>query len=325
VRKTFIQALQQHDLAALEATPKSDLHNHAGRGGSQQYIAEQAQVVITPPDRPFESLSQMQQWFEQHIKTHCPGPPGYLLRLSASFVQAQKDHIAVLALSFGLDEVQALGGMSSFVRTIEQLHQQYAPTSIFLPELAIGREARIDRVLDQLDEVLAWKWFCSIDVCNDELAQPIRNFKPIYRKAQEAGLRLKAHVGEFGSADDVMEAVEELELHEVHHGIAAAQSQTVMNWLACHRIQLNVCPTSNILLKRTDNYASHPIRQLVDQGIPVTVNTDDLLIFNQSVSQEYLNLYRAGRMTAEELDAIRETGLQQISQHQHKENSAGDW
>ncbi len=63
------------------------------------------------------------------------------------------------------------------------------------------------------------------------------------------------------------------------------------------------------MLKVVDSYANHPLRQLYDHAVPVTVNTDDLLIFNQSVSQEYLNLFNAKLMTAAELNQIRETGL----------------
>lgn len=63
--------------------------------------------------------------------------------------------------------------------------------------------------------------FFSIDLYGDEMAQPIKNFKSIYRKAKEKGLILKAHVGEWGCANSVKEAVEELELNEVQHGISA--------------------------------------------------------------------------------------------------------
>ncbi|MNI77658.1 Aminodeoxyfutalosine deaminase [compost metagenome] len=97
----------------------------------------------------------------------------------------------------------------------------------------------------------------------------------------------------------------------MHHGIAAAQSSKIMNWLADHRIILNVCPTSNIMLGRTGSYSTHPIKALYAAGIPVTVNTDDMLIFNQSVSEEYMNLYTSGLMTAAELNDIRETGLRE--------------
>lgn len=88
-----------------------------------------------------------------------------------------------------------------------------------------------------------------------------------------------------------------------------------MRWLADHKIQLNVCPSSNIMQGRVKSYNSHPIRKLYDFGIPVTVNTDDLLIFNQTVSQEYLNLFKASLMTAEELNDIRETGLNEINNY----------
>jgi adenosine deaminase len=87
---------------------------------------------------------------------------------------------------------------------------------------------------------------------------------------------------------------EELELDEVQHGIAAAQSTSVMKFLADNRIRLNICPTSNVLLGRVQSLAEHPIRKLYDAGVKVTVNTDDVLVFGQSVSDEFLNLYRAG-------------------------------
>ncbi|MGD9202303.1 MAG: hypothetical protein PVI26_12120 [Chitinispirillia bacterium] len=57
---------------------------------------------------------------------------------------------------------------------------------------------------------------------------------------------LKAHIGEWGNADSVKEAVEELELTEIQHGISAAESICLMNWLADHNIQPNICPTSDV-------------------------------------------------------------------------------
>jgi adenosine deaminase len=116
-------------------------------------------------------------------------------------------------------------------------------------------------------------------------------------------------VGEYGDADSVLEAVCELELDEVQHGIAAADDPRVMRFLADHGIPLNVCPTSNVRLGRVESYARHPIRRLYDHGVRVTVNTDDVIFFDQGVSEEFLNLYRAGTFTAEELDGIRKNGL----------------
>jgi adenosine deaminase len=301
--------LNTYNLSHVQKLHKSDLHSHAGRGGNIRYIENWAGVKIAPPDRQFESLSEMQSWFVDNVKCHCPGIDGYLKRIEASFAQAADDTIGVLTLSYGIDEVDSLGGMVRFIRTMETLRAGFAPDTKFFPELALGREQDADAVASRLDEVLSYEWFKSIDICNNELAQPIKNFRKIYRRAKSAGLKLRAHVGELGSADDVMEAVEELELSEVHHGIAAARSDHVMKFLSDNKIRLNVCPTSNVMLKTAESYKAHPIRILYDHGIPVTINTDDLLIFNQSVSEEYMNLYRAKLMTVGELEDIRLTGL----------------
>jgi adenosine deaminase len=64
-----------------------------------------------------------------------------------------------------------------------------------------------------------------------------------------------------------------------------------------------------VLLGRVESLAEHPIRKLYDAGVRVTVNTDDVLVFGHSVSDEFLNLYRAGLFSAAELDEIRQNGL----------------
>ena len=82
-----------------------------------------------------------------------------------------------------------------------------------------------------------------------------------------------------------------------------------MRWISDNHIQLNVCPTSNVILDAVPDLVSHPIRILFDNGVSVTINTDDLTIFGQSVSKEYRNLYRAGVFSAQELDIIRRASL----------------
>jgi hypothetical protein len=133
-----------------------------------------------------------------------------------------------------------------------------------------------------------------VDLYGDELAQPIEVFQPVYAACRMTGLRLTAHVGEWGSAQDVARAVEVLELDSVQHGIAAASAPSVMRRLAEQRVTLNVCPTSNVRLGRVEHLGRHPIRTLFDAGVRVTVNTDDALVFGIGVSEEFLGLYRAG-------------------------------
>lgn len=289
--------------------PKSDLHSHAGRGSSLSYISQCVGKEIPLPPAKFSHMQDMQSWYEENIRNLTSGVEGQILRWKGAFQQAKDDNLAVMALLFTLSEVELVGGMENFIMLLNGFCQEICPDTIFIPELTFGRDCDVSLAVQAIDYVLDYHYFKALDICNNEFAQPVKNFKPLYRKAKANGFLLKAHVGEFGTAEDVREAVEELELDEVNHGIAAANSKSVMSFLAEHRIQLNICPSSNVMLSIVEDYKHHPIKQLYEAGIPVTVNTDDLLIFNQSVSQEFQNLYAAGLFTKEELDVIRKTGL----------------
>lgn len=132
---------------------------------------------------------------------------------------------------------------------------------------------------------------------------------PIYKKAKENGLRLKAHIGEWGTAEDVRKGIELLSLDEVQHGIAAVDSDEIINYLIGRKITLNITPTSNFLLGRIADMKQHPIGKLFRAGVNVTVNSDDVLMFDSDVSKEYLTLYNNGVLTADELNQIRVNSL----------------
>ncbi|BCZ46248.1 hypothetical protein psyc5s11_23150 [Clostridium gelidum] len=103
-----------------------------------------------------------------------------------------------------------------------------------------------------------------------------------------------------------------LGLDEVQHGISAAESPEVIKYLVDNHIRLNIVPTSNIKLGRVSKLAEHPIKAFYKAGIDVTINSDDILIFDSPISKEYLRLYEAGTLTAEELDDIRVNGLRKL-------------
>ena len=305
VKEKFIQALENKSLPDLELIPKSDLHSHAGRGGRASYVENMLGVKLPRLTEPLSSVPEMGKWFNDNIKCHFPDKNGWIQRIAAAFVQAKADNISVLAMSYGVSEVYWLGGIDIFIAVMNGLHKAFALETKFLPDLSLWSPSDFDK----LDEIFSTNWFNGIDICNYSHTMTMDDMRAMCRKAREYGLITKAHIGEFGGTDDVMRYAEELELDQIQHGIAAAESPQIMHWLAKHKVQLNICPTSNILLSNTKSYATHQIRTLFDYGVPVTINTDDLLIFDATASQEYLNLYNAGLMTAEELNTIRETGL----------------
>lgn len=307
MKEKFITALESNDLDEMKKIPKGDLHNHSSIGGNKRYIEKWAGVSI-PKAPKFKDLDDMRQWYRRNIKLLLKGTLGYEKLIEAAFVQAKMDGVKVLNMSFNIGEASEYGNsVENMVQALKKIHQSFAPDVVFIPEVALSSFTPIDEMNDKLDQFLAQNYFKSIDMYGDEFAVP--TFKKVFRKAKNKGLILKAHVGEFGNAELIREAVEELELDQVQHGITAVNSQSVMTWLCDNNIQLNICPTSNILLSRVDAYNVHPIRKLYDNGIKVTINTDDMLIFDQSVSQEFFNLYKAGLFNANELNEIRENAL----------------
>lgn len=253
----------------------------------------------------------MHEYIDEVLAYHIISREGFKFVASSGVNDAIQDGVVVLEMSFDIRMAEyypdELIGVQGF---LEALVEQYQTQVELRPELGFPRthagDAKLMRLAHQAVELGV---FQSIDLYDLEEACAPETVKPLYKKARNAGMKLKAHVGEFGGAEEVRRTAELLDLDKVQHGIGAAESVEVMQWLSENQIQLNVCPTSNVMLDAVPELTSHPIRLLFDNGVPVTINTDDLMIFGQSVSEEYRNLYQAGVFSAQELDAIRRASL----------------
>lgn len=118
-----------------------------------------------------------------------------------------------------------------------------------------------------------------------------------------------AHIGEYSDPILVMRYIEALNLDAIMHGITVVNSKEAMKLIRERKITLHLCPTSNVNLGYVESYATHPIKYFIKNGIKVTINTDDRLIFGSSITEEYIKLYKSGCLLAEELDKIRLDGL----------------
>ncbi len=310
IEDLFCEALREKDADKLLAVPKSDLHNHSTKGCRRAWLAERLKKSLPDPPVPLDGLAGMQEWYRSSLKPFCDGQEGVLLRWEGAFAEAKRNHIARLSMNFGAAEIDLAGGIETFRELIEGFHRAYCPDTVFEPELTYPSNCDIGMEAGKIDGYLQSGWFRSIDVCGFENYRPVEAFLPLYRKAEQYRLVKKMHAGETGTADDVRRSVEVLGLSEVHHGISACTSKETMRFLADNRIQLNVCPSSNVMLGYVKDYRNHPIRILAENGVRVTINTDDLLIFDSSVENEYLRLYCAGTLSAEQLNEIRRTGLE---------------
>lgn len=308
--RSFQHALQSLDLRAIRSIGKSDLHNHCLMGSRSGQLEKLTGQKIQRFKGGKKGIPGINEWIDKEFRPLLQRPGIFEKAVEAAFLQAKSDGITMLEMSmdvfFGkLFNISA----EKVIKTLAYYHKTVSPGIDYRPELGFPRSLSVRTILSCLEPYLESGFFRSIDMYDDEFSQPVRNFKEIYRFARNLGFKCKAHAGEFGNAHSVKEAVEVLELDAVQHGISAADSPEVMKWLAHHKIQLNICPASNIALKRTRSYSTHPIRVLFDHGVKVTVNTDDVLLFDKGNSEQFLGLYRCGLFSAAELDQIRLNGL----------------
>lgn len=307
----FIEALKSEDLNAIRSFSKSDLHNHFVLGGNREYLLKKTGYKIDPISKPLKSMREMDAWSAKYIGNRFNSPEGRKLLIEATITQAKYDGVTLLEIG---EDVWGLGeffhnDIAELIYSFQEANNRIAPEIELRLQIGLSRHCPIDYLEDCLKNFWGHKEFYSIDLYGDEFAQPIENFIPIYEKAAENGLVLKAHVGEWGVAKDIVTAVKALHLNEVQHGIAAVQDEDVIGFLLENNIRLNISPSSNVLLGRVSDISNHPIAQLYRKGVNVTINSDDVLIFDSDVSKEYLRLYQSGCLTAEELDNIRLNGL----------------
>ena len=122
--------------------------------------------------------------------------------------------------------------------------------------------------------------------------------------AEKYGLKKKAHVGEFSDAASVKNFVEMFNLDEVQHGIGAAQNDKVLQFLADRKIRCNVCPQSNVMLGAVKDLKSHPLRKMMDAGVPISIGTDDILFFGKTNSEQFYDLVKVNLITEKEADKL---------------------
>lgn len=314
----IIDALSTENLVAIRAAPKTDVHSHAFLSTRLENLENWLGHSVTKPPHRMNGLEEMMEYIFTVLAPLQKSREGFEFVSSSGVNDAIEDGVVYLEMSFDIMMTRfypdGLVGVKAF---IEELVEKYRPQINLCPELGIPRTHVGDAKLMKLaHEAIELGVFKSIDLYSFEDACTPEGVKELYVTAKAAGMKLKAHVGEFGGAEEIRRTIEVLDLDEVQHGIAASESVEVMQWLSQNQIQLNVCPTSNVMLSTVSNLDSHPIRILYDNGVPVTINTDDLIIFGQSVSEEYLNLYKARLFSAKELEDIRLASLTDIESYE---------
>ncbi|WP_201580420.1 adenosine deaminase [Psychrobacter sp. Pi2-52] len=143
----------------------------------------------------------------------------------------------------------------------------------------------LDQALDYKDDIIG------VGLDSSELGNPPSKFKEVFQKAKEEGFKLVAHAGEEADFSYIYEALDLLNINRIDHGVQSIKSPELMQRLKDEQMPLTVCPNSNIELKVFETYKEHNIKELLDYGLNISVNSDDPAYFKGYVNQNFINLY----------------------------------
>jgi aminodeoxyfutalosine deaminase len=138
---------------------------------------------------------------------------------------------------------------------------------------------------------------------------PPELFVESFERARQGGLHSVPHAGEIAGPESVWNALKLLHAERIGHGVRCVEDPTLVDHLRERQVPLEVCPTSNVCLGVFPSYEAHPLRRLWDDGLLITVNSDDPPLFNTDLNHEYEVLVNHFGFTGEELEQVSLNGL----------------
>ncbi|HET9837624.1 MAG TPA: adenosine deaminase [Candidatus Angelobacter sp.] len=126
----------------------------------------------------------------------------------------------------------------------------------------------------------------AVGIGGDEARGPAEWFRDLFKKAADNGLHLTAHAGETTGPESIWGALN-IGAERIGHGLAAQQDPELMEVMAQKQVPVEVCVSSNLRTGACPELQKHPLRKFFDQGLMVTLNTDDPAMFQTSLNHEY--------------------------------------
>jgi len=123
-----------------------------------------------------------------------------------------------------------------------------------------------------------------------EIGNPPELYQGTFERAQAAGLPSLPHAGETEGPQSIWGAINSLSAVRIGHGVRCLEDPALVAFLRENQIPLDVSPTSNVCLGVVPTLAEHPLPKLLEEGLFVTINSDDPPMFNTTLTGEYLQI-----------------------------------
>lgn len=289
---------------------KADVHTHFHLGGLQSKLKEKyPNSHINFPNK-YDGLTGMIDFIYGSLNKIMLTKIDVINFMEISIESSIADNIKLLEASVDVGLARFFNdSIDNLINEIKRIKNKYKAIIDFKPDIGINKDLELKKVYSYGNRCIESGVFNGIDIYGQEANRDLNSFKELYEIAKKNKLKTKVHIGEFSDYKSIKKTIYLLNPDELQHGINAVNSEKTMDLILERNIKLNICPQSNIALGAVSNLKSHPIKKLFEKGIKITVNTDDLILFNTTLSEEFYNLYNNKIFSLNELEIIRKNAF----------------
>jgi adenine deaminase len=168
--------------------------------------------------------------------------------------------------------------------------------------LCFLRHLSAESAMDTLEMALPFQsTIAAVGLDSSELGHPPSKFQQVFDRARSEGFLTVAHAGEEGPSEYIWEAIKALRVSRIDHGVRCVDDPQLIEYLIEHQIPLTVCPLSNIRLCVFESMEQHNLKQLLDAGVCITVNSDDPSYFGGYLSENLKAIQSAFNLSQRDL------------------------
>lgn len=296
----------------IQALPKTETHLHLEGALPYELLHAwqpkkyPALAAFHAPDFRFETFSKFDETLLGHALPWFVSAERYYESARATFAKHVAQNVRYVETSFHLPVTQFINVPGrEIIAAIRAAVPPGLEVRIFAGMLRTDYEGPMRAVIDDLQN---WDDLAGVDLHGHESVPTQPWTAKIWARMRAAGKVTKCHAGEFDGSARVREAIEQLGVTRVQHGIRAIEDPAVVALARERGVTFDTCPISNVKLRVVPSIAAHPLRRLMQAGVRCTVSTDDPLIFGNSLTDEYVALGNEGGFTPAELAQVARNG-----------------
>ena len=291
-----------------------DLHLHLDGSLSVKSVKELAALQnIEIPENEEELLKQLR------VNDDCKDLTEYLEKFAFPGKLLQTKEAIALSVYNLQEELKEQGLIHAEIRFAPQLHTHKGLSQTEVVEAAIEGLNRSDfsaglilccmRGNDNHEENLETvrvakeflgKGVVSVDIAGAEALFPTENFGDLFALARELEIPFTIHAGEADGPKSVWKALE-YGTKRLGHGVRSLEDPELIEKIVSEGITLELCPTSNLHTCMFPCIEEYPLRKLMEAGVKVTINTDNMTVSNINLAKEFGKLIAAFDLTDEEI------------------------